>query len=145
VNMDPVANQIFARIREGKPLGTLGETLPGTAPSEANIAVPVVNHAAGAKADGVERILTDGGFDITPGIVDYATFGAPIKGSVIAYKPGHLADAQVVQKYFPNLSLVEAPNGALRGSPVAIFLTASYQPQPVGGGTTTPTCITPGG
>ena len=145
VNMDPVANQIFARIRQGKPIGTLGETLPGTAPSEANIAVPVVNHAAGSKADAVERILTDGGFDITPGIVDYPTFGAPIKGSVIAYKPGHLADAQVVQTYFPNLSLVEAPPGALRGSPVAIFLTASYRPQPVGGGTTTPTCITPGG
>jgi LCP family protein required for cell wall assembly len=144
VNMDPLAQQMFARIRQGKPLGTLGQTLTGTAPSEANIVVPVVDHGAGAKAVGVERILTDAGFDITPGVVDYATFGAPIKGSVIVYKTGHLAYAQVVQKYFPSLSLMEAPKGALRGSPVAVFITASYQPQPVGGGST-PTCITPGG
>ena len=145
VTMDPVAQQMFARIREGEPLGTLGETLVGTPPSPANIAVPVVNHGAGTNATAVERILSDGGFDVTAGVIDYATFGAPIKGSVIAYKPGHLAAAQVVQQYFPNLSLLEAPTGTLRGSPVAIFLTPSYQPQPVGSGSPTPTCITPGG
>lgn len=145
VNMDPVANQIFARIRQGKPLGSLGETLTSTPPSEANIVVPVVDNGGGSKAGGVERILSEAGFDVSPGVVEYATYGARIEGSVIAYKTGRLADAQVVQKYFPNLSLVEAPTGALRGSPVAVFVTASYRPQPVGGGGATPTCITPAG
>ena len=46
---DPVAGQIFARIRQGKPLGDLGQNLAGTAPSEANIVVPVVDHDSAAR------------------------------------------------------------------------------------------------
>ena len=105
----PSPNQIFARIREGKPLGNLGVDLQSTAPSEANIVVPVVDHDSGGTADEVEQILSDAGFDISPGVVDYATYGADVKGSVIAYKPGHQSDAEVVQKYFPNLQLLEVP------------------------------------
>ncbi len=144
VFMDPLANQIFARIKSGKPLGTLGEQLTSTHVSEANITVPVVDHASGGKATDVEQILADSGFDITPGVVDYATYGASINGSVIAYKPGHESEAQVVAQYFPNLKLVEAPKGSLRGSPVAVFISASYQPVPVGSGGSTSGCVTPG-
>jgi LCP family protein required for cell wall assembly len=140
---DPVAEQIFARIRQGKPLGALGETLAGTAPSEANIVVPVVDHASGGTAAEVEQVLADAGFDISPAVVDYATYGADVKGSVIAYKPGHLSDAEVVQKYFPNLQAVEVPNGALRGSPVAVFITAGFRLQPVGSGGGSSDCIAP--
>jgi LCP family protein required for cell wall assembly len=140
---DPVAEQIFARIRQGKPLGALGETLAGTAPSEANIVVPVVDHASGGTAADVEQVLADAGFDISPAVVDYATYGADVKGSVIAYKPGHLSDAEVVQKYFPNLQAVEVPNGALRGSPVAVFITAGFRLQPVGSGGGSSDCIAP--
>ncbi len=42
---------------------------------------------------------------------------------MIAYKPGH-EWVQVVAQFFPNLKVVEAPKGALRGSPVAIFISA---------------------
>lgn len=144
VEMDPVAEQIFARIRQGEPLGTLGTQLTGTPTSEANIVVPVVDHGSGGTALEVEQVLADAGFDITPEVVDYGVYGASIKGSAIAYKPGHLTEAEVVQKYFPNLRLVEVPAGALKGSQVAIFVTASYQLQPVGtGGGDTSGCITP--
>jgi hypothetical protein len=139
---DPVAEQIFARIRQGKPLGTLGENLAGTAPSEANIVVPVVDHDSGGTADEVEQILADAGFDISPGVSDYATYGADIKGSVIAYKPGQQSDAEVVRKYFPNLRLLEVPDDTLKGSPVAVFIAGGFQLQPVGSGGSTG-CIAP--
>jgi LCP family protein required for cell wall assembly len=142
LHLDPVAEQIFARIRQGRPLGTLGEELQGTAPSEANIVVPVVDHDSGGTADDVEQVLSDAGFDIS-GIVDYATYGADVKGSVILYKPGHESEAQVVQKYFANLEIKEAPAGALRGSPVAVFITATFHLQPVGAGGGTTDCIAP--
>ncbi len=139
---DPVAGQIFARIRQGKPLGTLGQDLAGTAPSEASIVVPVVDHDSGGTAGEVEQILSDAGFDIS-GIVDYAAYGADVKGSVIAYRAGHQSDAQVVQKYFPNLPLLEVPDNALRGSPVAVFITSSFHLQPVGSGGGSTDCIPP--
>ena len=140
---DPVADQIFARIREGKPLGNLGVDLQSTAPSEANIIVPVVDHGSDGTADEVEQILSDAGFDISPGVIDYATYGSDVKGSVIAYKSGHQSDAEVVQKYFPNLQLLEVPDGALRGSPVAVFISANFHLQPVGSGTPSTDCIAP--
>jgi LCP family protein required for cell wall assembly len=140
---DPVAEQIFARIRKGEPLGNLGVDLQSTAPSEANIIVPVVDHDSGGTADEVEQILSDAGFDISPGIVDYATYGSEIKGSVIAYKPGHESDAEVVRKYFPNLPLLEVTDDALRGSPVAVFIAPSFHLEPVGSGTPSTDCIAP--
>ena len=57
------------------------------------------------------------GFDISPGVVDYATYGSDVKGSVIAYKPGHQSDAEVVQKYFPNLQLLEVTDEHVAGEP----------------------------
>ncbi|MGZ4109577.1 MAG: hypothetical protein ACXVP7_07815, partial [Actinomycetota bacterium] len=144
VQMDPVDQQIFARIRQGKPLDNLGLALASTATSEANIVVPVVDHDAGDIATQVETVLSDSGFDISPGIVSYADYGATIKGSAIAYRPGDLELAQVVQKYFANLPLVQAPKGALRGSPVAVFVTGAYQVQPVGTGGNTSGCVPPG-
>jgi LCP family protein required for cell wall assembly len=144
VQMDPVDQQIFARIRQGKPLGTLGQALASTATSEANIVVPVIDHSSGGTAVAVEQVLADAGFDITPGVVDYATFGADVKGSVIVYKPGHESEAQVVQKYFSNLTIAQAPKGALKGSAVAVFISAGFQLQPVGTGGDTTGCISPG-
>jgi LCP family protein required for cell wall assembly len=140
---DPVAEQIFARIRKGEPLGNLGVDLAGTAPSEANILVPVVDHGSGGTAEEVETVLSDAGFDISPGIVDYVTYGSDVKGSVIAYKAGNQSEAEVVQKYFPNLQLLEVPASALRGSPVAVFIAGGFHLEPVGSGTPTTDCIAP--
>jgi LCP family protein required for cell wall assembly len=139
---DPVAEQIFARIRQGKSLGTLGQDLTSTAPSEANIVVPVVDHDSGGTAGEVEQILADAGFEVA-GIVDFGTYGADVKGSVIAYRPGFQSDAEVVQKYFPNLELLEVPDDALRGSPVAVFITGGFDLQPVGSGGGSTDCIAP--
>jgi LCP family protein required for cell wall assembly len=140
----PIAGQIFARIGQGRPLGTLGEELQSTAPSEANIVVPVVDIASGGTAQDVEQVLSDAGFDISPGVVDDVTYGIELKASVILYKPGHESEARVVQKYFANLEIAEASAGELHGSPVAVFITSDFHLQPVGTGGTTTDCIAPG-
>ncbi len=105
--------------------------------------MPVVDHDSAGTAAKVEQILNDAGFDTSPAIVDYASYGADVKGSVIAYKAGHQSDAEVVQKYFPNLPLLEVPDKVLRGSPVAVFITGSFQLQPVGSGGGSTPCIPP--
>ena len=139
VHMDPSAEQIFAALRNGKPLPKAGTSLQGVEMSAANITVPVVDHDSAGKATGVNTVLSDAGF-IAPGITEYATFGADVKGSVIAYEPGRDVEAQVVAKYFPGLKLVQTAKDALPGADVAVFVTASYTPQQPGNGPGTPTC-----
>ena len=70
VLMDPAARQIFAAIRDGKQLGSLGTQLVNTPPSEANTTVEVIDRGAGAAANDVETLLANSGFDVSPGIVD---------------------------------------------------------------------------
>jgi LCP family protein required for cell wall assembly len=130
VHMDPSAEKLFAALRNGSALPEVGAELAQTPPSEANITVPVVDHGGAAVGD-VERILSESGFDVAPGVVPYASFGAHVTGSVIAYTAANQAAAQVVGKYFPNLRLV--PVKDLGGASVAVFVTPTYQPEPVGG------------
>lgn len=140
VKTDPSAGQIFRAIRQGKPLGDAGTQQVNTPPSEANIVVPVVDHASGGKANGVEQILADAGFDVAAGIVTFDAYGAAVNGSVIAYAPGHQVEAEVVKKYFPTLEVKE-----VKGLPddVAVFVTSAYKPAPVGGGNAPVSCVDP--
>jgi LCP family protein required for cell wall assembly len=143
--MDKSAEQIFKAIREGKPIGGVGTTSPYTPPSPATIVAPVVDHASGGKAQDVEQILSDSGFDISKGVFGAGAYGATVPGNVIAYAPGHDLEAKVVQQYFPGLPLRE-----VKGLPdrVAVSITASYKPAQVGtgGGTTaSPGCLGPAG
>ena len=141
VHMDPSAEQLFTALREGKPLPEIGTELQGVEPSAATIVVPVVDHDSGGSTTQVLQVLSDAGFDVAPGVVDYEAFGAEMKGSVIAYEPGHDLEAQVVGKYFPSLRLEEAERGTLPGADVAVFVSSSYVPQEPGSGPAT--CIVP--
>jgi LCP family protein required for cell wall assembly len=130
VRMDPSAEELFAALRDGTALPPTGTELAGTPPSEANIQVPVVEHGRATAAADVEQVLSEGGFDVSPGIVGYAAFGADVSGSAIAYTPEGQVEAEVVARYFPDLKLV--PVADLGGASVAIFVTPTYEPQPVG-------------
>jgi LCP family protein required for cell wall assembly len=143
VHMDPSAEQLFAALRNGTPLPDVGTELEGVAPSAATILVPVVDHGSGGVATQVEQVLSDAGFNVAPGIVDYGAFGAAVKGSVIAYEPGHDVEAEVVRSYFPNLRIEETERGALTGADVAVFVSAGYVPQEPGGGPSSSDCIVP--
>jgi LCP family protein required for cell wall assembly len=144
VRMDPSAEELFAALRNGTALPPTGTELAGTPPSEANIRVPVVEHGRTTAAADVEQVLSEGGFDISPGIVSFAAFGADVQGSAIAYTPEGQIDAEVVARYFPELKLV--PVDDLGGARVAIFVTPSYEPQPLGSDAPPPTdCVSPSG
>jgi len=140
VKMDPSANELFRALKNGTPLpANVGVNLPQTATSPANIPTLVVDHNSGGLVSGVESTLSQSGFDITPGQTTFTTSGLKIKGSAIVYAPGHQPDAQVVGQYFPNLKQVQAPKHSLpQGTTIAITITSSYKPQPVGQGPGTP-------
>ncbi len=141
LHMDPSAELIFKAIRDGKPIGDLGTHLLNTPPSPANIQVTVVDHSSGGGAALVEKTLTTSGFDISAGIVPFATFGSRISGNVIAYAPGNSVEAEVVKQYFPNLDTKEVKG--LKGG-IAIFITAGYKPSPLSSGPP-PACVNPTG
>lgn len=108
LHIDPVAYQIFKNIRMGKPLGNLGENLLLLPKSPANIDVAVIaKQDSNALALEVEDVLSKGGFDITPGLIDADTLKIQRDGDVIGYQPGHESEARVVQSYFPGLQIQE--------------------------------------
>jgi hypothetical protein len=129
--VQPDANELFERIRENRPLGDLGLELPGVPPSPANIVVSVVDRRAGAAADDVLEVLTEGGFNTAPGIVGASRVEPPTTGPMILYADGAQAMAEVVGTYFPNMELVPAPPGTLpNGQDVAVVVTAGYEIPP---------------
>jgi hypothetical protein len=133
--VQPDADELFRRLRENRPLGDLGLELPGVAPSPANIVVSVLDRHAGPTATDVFDVLTEGGFNTSPGILDGSAIDVPTKGSLILYREGEEAMAKVVGGYFPNMELVPAPQGTLPdGYDVAVVVTSGYQiPDPQDG------------
>ncbi|HEY6566895.1 MAG TPA: LCP family protein [Actinomycetota bacterium] len=131
IKLSPSANQIFRAVREGRQLGAIGEQVFAER-SPATIPVLLVDHASGDKIAGVATIVSDSGFDITPGSTTFDEYGKKVQGDVIAYAPGNEAQAQVVAKYFPSLKTKQ-----VKGLPddVAVFITSDYEPVPVGSGT----------
>jgi LCP family protein required for cell wall assembly len=139
VKMDPSARQIFDAIRGGKQITGVGETLLNTPPSEANVEVAVVD--AGGALDGAEVLetLSRAGFGVDPEVVSPGSVGLKERGtSVIAFAPGHDAEAGVVQSYFPQLKVFETD--ALEGHDVAIVVADDYEPPPTGDDAPTVQC-----
>ena len=142
--MDPSAKEIFAAVREGKPISGVGTQLINTPPSEANTRVAVVDANSGGKAAGVEEVLTKAGFDVSPGIWDPTQAPAGISGPAIVFAPGNDVYAGVVSTYFPGVKLVSSAK--LQGAQVAIVIPASYRPAQPGsgsGGGSTSQCPSP--
>jgi LCP family protein required for cell wall assembly len=131
LRMDRSAEKIFAAIRDGKQLGDIGLDLVYTPPSEANVPVIIVDRGAGENLLAVQEIVSQAGFDIGPGVVAAGDYAERVAGNVIAYAPGSEAEAQVVKKYFPSMELKEVEG---LPDPVAIFVTPSFEPAPIGGG-----------
>jgi LCP family protein required for cell wall assembly len=146
VQAEPSAEALFRALRTNHTLpANVGVQEQGTTISEAQIIVPVVDHGSGGKATDVESVLSDAGFNVAPGVQPYAGFGTKVNGSVIAYEKGRNEEAGVLGKYFSNLKQVEVPAHSLHGSPVAVFVTSSYEPQPVGSGAGSSGCVSPTG
>lgn len=130
-SIEPQATQLYERIEQGKPLGDLGRQLASIPPSPANIVVTVVDKGAGTVATDMLAVLTEGGFDTSPGVVGRADVRSPVKGSAIVYREGFEPEAKVVGAYFRDLPLVAAPAGVLpAGVDVAVVATATYEIPP---------------
>ena len=71
--------------------------------------VSVVDRERQRVAANVFDILTEGGFNASPGVIDLTVVRPPTKGSMILYRAGDEAMAEVVGTYFGNLDLVPAP------------------------------------
>jgi LCP family protein required for cell wall assembly len=131
LHMDPSAKELFAAIRENRSIQGVGEHPLFVPPSEANVTVAVVDDGAGQSASDVGGLLSDAGFDISPGTMSPNDAGAhPTEkqlnaaGAVIAYASGHDVEAGVVSSYFPGLPVVEVKG--LKSAPVAVWVTGSY-------------------
>jgi LCP family protein required for cell wall assembly len=148
LRMEPSAERIFQAIKGGAPLGGVGVTPTYTPPSPANIVVRVVDHASEGRVQDVERVVSEGGFTIpTPATMAAADYGAKAKGSEIAYAPGHLVEAKVVQQFLPSLRLREVKD-LPDPDHVAVFVTTSYRPAEIGAGdagATSAACLGPTG
>jgi anionic cell wall polymer biosynthesis LytR-Cps2A-Psr (LCP) family protein len=124
VRMDPSAERLFAAIRDGRPIGTVGTQLVDTPPSEANITVTVVDQRSDGAAAEVEAFLADAGYDVTPGI-RAPSEGPDVHGPAIVFAEGAEASAGVVAAYFPDLRVV-GPR-PIAGADVAVVVPRSYR------------------
>jgi LCP family protein required for cell wall assembly len=142
--IEPAADELFAAIRDGKPLGDLGKDLPQTPPSPANIAVDVYDRDSLGKAAGILQTLTQGGFLTDPLPLDFATFGQKLKGSAILFAPGADAEAEVVAQYVRGLEVIPAPKSVMGGADVAVVIGPNYEPPSLEGSPpqTSADCVT---
>ena len=140
LRMDASAERIFEAIRDGKALGEVGRDLVYTPPSEANVPVLVVDHESGGSATDVQEVLSQAGFDISPGTTTFDAYATRVPGSVIAHAPDADAEAQVVKKYFPTLEVQQVEGLA---DDVVVFVDPRYEPAPVGGGEGAAECPQP--
>jgi LCP family protein required for cell wall assembly len=128
VRMDPSAAKIFAAIREGRPIADVGLQLVSTPPSEANIAVAVIDAASSGAASEAEALLSGAGFDVSPGVWPGSRTPKGVTGAAIVFAPGQDAKAQVVLRYFPGLKILESSK--LQGADVALVIPAGWTPKP---------------
>ncbi len=99
--MSPTAQPDLQGDPPGQAAGCDGTSSVFAEQSPATIPVLLVDHASGGKIAGVATIVSDSGFDITPGGTTFDAYAKKVQGDVIAYAPGNEAQAQVVAKYFP--------------------------------------------
>jgi anionic cell wall polymer biosynthesis LytR-Cps2A-Psr (LCP) family protein len=136
VQMDPSADRLFEAIKDGRPISGVGTQLVNTPPSEANTTVAVVDANATDVAEEALAILSQAGFDVSPGVVPATQAPAGLQAPAIVFQPGQSSYAQVVGAYFPGLELVESAQ--LRGAPVAVVVAPSYDPSPPSQGSAGP-------
>jgi LCP family protein required for cell wall assembly len=132
--IQPQADQLFGRLRNGQPLGDLGLTSEQTAPSPAVIRVGVYDRRSQGIAQTVYNTLTEAGFDTSLPVQDGSTLGkVPVKGSAILYDGSSsdgLGMADVVHGFLANLQEVAVRPGVLGPASVAIVVGPHYAVPP---------------
>jgi len=129
--VEPEADELFSRLRDGRPLGDVGLTQEQTPPSPAVIKVAVYDRSSAGMAPRVYTTLTEGGFDTSIPVRDIAALGPPpVKGSAILYKGGATdgkAMADVVHGYLSNLPEVPVKKGVLPDVSIAVVIGSHFR------------------
>lgn len=114
----PEASELFRRLRQGRPLGRLGEVLVNTEISEAQIEVVVLDAGDRRAASAVEERLRQAGFIV----LGRAAAPARVHESTILFAPGSEERAGVVSGYFPGLPVTKGPPAVLGRAEVAVVV-----------------------
>jgi LCP family protein required for cell wall assembly len=147
--IEPQTKELYHRILNNQPLGTLGTEQQDTPPSPANISVQVFDHNSGGNATTTLKTLQESGFLAPTTVSPFTSLKKPVKGSVLLYRKSAQPMADVVSGYLPSLKLVPVADSALPDSPVAAVISPGYQPAEPGassggggggGGSTTGQC-----
>jgi hypothetical protein len=120
--VQPQASELFARIREGRPLERLGVELAGTPLSPANITVRILDAASNGKASQVTAYLQKAGFVVLapqPAPSHYST-------SVVLWGPARRKAEQVVLAYLNGLPH-KFSRAQTRGVDVAVVIGPDFQ------------------
>ena len=117
----PESRELFAAMKQGKPLGNLGQDLALTAPAPAIIRVRVLPVMQNDPAD-AESLLKRGGFIVLPSDAAYGVAGK----SEVIFKAGARSRAQVVSGYFPGLPVRQVPSVLLGDAEVAVVVGDDY-------------------
>jgi LCP family protein required for cell wall assembly len=128
VTLTPAAREMFRALREGRPLGTIGEQQEDTALSPANVPAAVYDKRSGGAAQATLDILAKSGFDVDLALRDPSSLDVAVTGSALLYEPGEEAARDVAATYLAGLKQVEVPKGTLGELDVAVVVTAGYEP-----------------
>ncbi|MEX0988765.1 MAG: LCP family protein [Actinomycetota bacterium] len=134
VRLDPVAEDMFLALREGRSLGDIGKELESTPLSPANVVTGVYDDRSEGKAASVLEVVTQGGFDVDLLVRDAAELDVDVTGSAIVYEKGSEQARDVVESYVGGMKTVEVPKGSLGALDVALVVTDGYEPVEPGEG-----------
>ena len=100
--LQPQANLLFGRIRDGRSLGRLGVQAPLTPLSPASVRVQVYDADSGGKAGRVQAYMEHAGFAALP----MQTAPAGLSTSAILWTKGSGDAKELVSAYLPNFDVV---------------------------------------
>ncbi|MDQ3991877.1 MAG: LCP family protein [Actinomycetota bacterium] len=120
--VQPDADELFRRIREGEPLGDLGTVQAETAPSPAVIRVRILERGHARKVERARRVLLRGGFVY----LGEMRANRRLRGTQVLYRPGEEDKAEVVASLF-GVRMEEGPRRLLEGVDVALFVGRNFR------------------
>ena len=124
VELLPEATALFARIKAGKQLGSLGREAAQTNVSPASISVRVYDAGSGGQAQKVVTFLEDAGFVVLP--LEPAPAG--LSKSEIVYRKGFTDEERVVASYLSSLnSLYNYRDAKDSGANVAVVIGSDFK------------------
>lgn len=121
--LEPQASRLFARMREGRPLGIYGREAPLTPLSPANVTVQVLDANSGGRAAQVVRYLQRAGFVVLP----LKPAPPDLTRSEILWGHREAKPKEVVATYLPSLDVVNDQTHTI-GSIVTVVATSDFPP-----------------